>query len=392
MKEKTIFVKEDIKKKLSQTKNTDDQIQILNELKPIAQEPDTCDFLMKIVKREEKMSPALCTAAANILYETTKSPDDQIKLLRYEGRYAKKDKTAQQFIVKAAQKKGILSNEVGKVAAEEFYNFFLGYVQSECCNSLMKQNGFQCGMTDLQDLINEATNNCFLFIFLALDRYDPSKAALTSYFSNHIKDALDDFRSHAMGHSSKTTLQTDRKVKRELNRMQASQESIELFKVSKNTGHTVDQVRRSMERLEANNSITSLDSEEVKQYSSKFDTPEQATIKRENSKEFCDAANQLSPMEKKAFFLLMGVKQMDDELIDVPAHNISETSQIMGISEKDVNRYHASATKKLRIILGSEKKEEAEGRILNQHSVVFSESEEDEEVKNVIDTIVEIID
>lgn len=337
-------------------------------------------------------------------YENATSPEEQIKLIRYAGTFSKKktsangeekaNKDAQLLIVEAAQGHYALSNEVGQVAKEEFYKFFCNYVKSECGKSLRNQLDLKNNAEEKTDMIEEASNHCFTYIFENFNRYDPERAALSTFFINYIKDALDDFQAQDRSYSSKTRLQIDRKIRREINDLIENRKPLELYKIAQKTGCSVDQVKISMERLEAQNTMTHLDAEEVqKAYSEDYKQPEKNYLSKELSEEICEAADLLSELEKQALFLTKGVQQLDHEIVYAKELSIADTAKRLGISEKDVHRYYVSAVKKLRNKLNENKDNVArDEHIIGRHAVTFSKSKEDEEVANIVGAIVEIID
>lgn len=323
--------------------------------------------------------------------------ENQLKALAYAGQFARNKKEAQQIIVYAMQGHDAVSEEVIMQAKEQFYLFFYDYVRQQCQNSLSVELNWKTNKQEEDDLIEDLVQSCFEGIFANIDRYDPQRASLTTFFSPIMRDARDRWRAdQKMIAVSKSKMQKDREVKRALNQLENNNKDSELFQLIEMTGLKPGQIILSKLRIEMNNSIVSIDADEMSEIPSDFLEPERQVLNKERSQEIMDAVHLLSPKEKLAFFYTNGLEEYDGTIQTSEKMSINKAAETLHISEQELHRYQASAIEKLKNQLGKTQERKngpsMEDRILSKNKMIYSRQPEDAEVEDVVDAIIEIIE
>ena len=335
---------------------------------------------------------------AKMAYHTADSPEQQLDIIDYAGKFASEDfknKAAQALIVEAAQGIDALSEEVIKAGLTQMYFFLYKFVKKQCeTNFKYEIDGKPTEEVNsiLEDPIQESFEN----IFKNLYKYTPAKGWITTFCSAYIQEALDECRRKNMNYTSKTVLQTDRVIKKVVNDAEQQNRKLEIYKIAQKTGRSVEQVKISLERITANNSMTHLDSLEAMEVSSDYSEPEKMYIQNEYQAELINSLGILTEDEKNALFAVIGIEISGGRLENSDIKlKLNKTAEMMGISEKEVHKQYARAIAKLKNEICKnmnlkEKKESYEETVLSRHSVIFVNSEDDSDTDNFVHSIIEI--
>lgn len=326
---------------------------------------------------------------------STNTEENQLKALSYAGRFAKKKKEAQEIIIRAVQGHGTVSETVVMEAKQQFYLFFHDYVFQQCQKSLVVELNRKSDSCERLDMIQDLMQSCFEAIFREIGKYNPAKASLTTFFTPIMKDARDIWRGEQKPISiTKSRLQKDREVKRAMISLENENKENELLQIMEKTGLKPSQIILSKARIDMNNSILSLDADDLADIPSDYVEPEKQILNKEWSREIMDAVHLLSQKEKLALFYTNGIEEYEGELLPSKKTTISKAAEILGISERELHRYQASAIEKLKNRLSEKDRTtiSTEDRILSKSRVTYSMQPEDREVEDMVDTIIEIIE
>ena len=210
----------------------------------------------------------------------------------------------------------------------------------------------------------EAVQECFVTIFATIDQYDPSKGLLTTYCKRNILGAITEWEAKRRGRGSKQTLNADRNVSNAEMRMIAQGKTPSARLISLETGEGIEQVLMSKARIEAENTMVSVESDEGKsgvankKSQSIFDSPEAAFVSKEKTAELMEALDILTDIEKEVLLSMHGIKINGTQFEDTKTaedDNIYEIANKLNIKSNAVKRIYNSAIQKLKNQLGAPK-------------------------------------
>ena len=333
--------------------------------------------------------------------------ENQLKAIKTAELYARKGvKEAQNFIISVIQQEELaVSQNVLETAKNAIVQFFGYYIYSECSKRCTiryptesANNSFMKSLVD--DCVNESWNE----IFNEISKFDCNIAQFSTWSQSRIMSGIANAVAFSKGRRSKTTMQIDKKIanaRKEL--IEEGFENPNEGQIARKAKQSLEQVKRSLHRMEHENKQVSLDEDfndnkidlDNNEISEDFLSPEQIMLERERTQNLIYAWNELTKIEQHIFSALNGVYVEDNVIqssIEKPP-SVKQLSEEMCISESDIYTYQQKALRKLqnnyREINQEEKKADM---FLHNQRMSFAKSKEDEDMLLIINSIEDIID
>lgn len=331
----------------------------------------------------------------------------QISVINTAKFYAIKGvKDAQNFIISIVQQNELaVSQLVINTAKNAIVDFFGYYVNSECAKKVaIRYPTENSGSTFLRDLINDCINESWNEIFNEIHKYDNKIAQFSTWSQARILSGIANAVAFSKGRKSKTTMQTDKKIanaKKEL--IEEGFENPNEGQIARKAGQSLEQVKRSLRRMEHENKQVSLDEDfndskvdlESNDISEDFMSPEQIILQKEQAKNLIAAWDKLNEIERVVFGSLNGFYVEDGQLFQNNRiiKSIKALSKELNIDENEICMHQQKARRKLQNnyleISNEEKKPDT---FLHNRRISFAKSKEDEDMITIINSIEDIID
>ena len=330
---------------------------------------------------------------ANDLFYNSEDEDDKIKALTMAKPYFSKNKTASKIIMDGAANKYV-GDRSAAYAKEVFYFCIKRYI-----DSIIHQyyNPYvSTGDAAKNREVTESMEAAAMVVLLhELGKFDIEKGAPITFCKVHIINGIKRYLSETRDVKPHYNQQINRVIKAEnilkLKGQKPTSEALhELL-----PGMSLEQISNAIEMRDATERKQDLDSEEAKNISSGYKSPEEEYIIKERDKTMFDAIERLPEDQKAVFALAFGVDLENREATGVELKTI-DISKELGIKPEVVNSLKVKAQRQVRYEMlnsgfrNGKTLDVHEESILNEGKVTFAEDESDADVKSYIDSIIEI--
>ena len=334
---------------------------------------------------------------------------DQIESLLYAQYFARSKRVcraAHAFIMRilTKDKDFCKSQTVYECAQTSFYYFFRTYLLRECQKFAESRN---VAPGDRHDYIEEAMQNCLVFVYSALPKYDvDSGFAVSTYFQPFIKDALTSFESIKKGRSSKSTMRTDAVIVNAQKELLAEGIIPTPVFVALRTKRKVEETANSMARIKAENTMISKDANELIISGKKQDTflePDKSVIQEEQTEELMNALRSLNPDQRTVLCYTLGIEYDEQNHMIVYSDDgklsLKQIAEKMDLDIGEVKALHVQAKReletKMRSYMRADDEDVASSKkdtFLKDRHMIFSYSKEDTDMMEFIGDIDKIED
>jgi len=347
----------------------------------------------------EKYDPALL----NELYYENGSEDAQLEAINKAVFYAKRRVfDAQHFIIDIIKNpESCASDYVLDKAQTAFYLFFRNYVRTEVEKFYRARASAYANVNEVYETIQEAMIACWEYILKYIDHYDKDIASLTTYYRSIIRDAIINYEATGNGRKSKTSMMTDKIVSKAQTEMKEAGLKPTSRAIALRTGLTVEQVKISMARLLAENTMSRIDADQGianRKKQEQFILPEERVLMEEQKAELVESFRHLTTLEKRVYELCNGFRIYIDnhEIIETNSYSFNEVAKQLNIDVMDVRHLERSAQEKLHNIVAEKMSGTTPKRktdtLLKNRNITFSKSQEDDDLLTIIDSITNISD
>ena len=336
--------------------------------------------------------------AEQLLYAANENGEDdeesQKEAIRYATYFAKKNNTdAKLFVISIIQQadQGFYNLEpghVGDMAKYAFYMFFRNYVRVQVEKFYSKQN-----ISDLERVsrTEDAIQECFLYIFANIDKFDVSMGYAPNTFFNQkvIRGAISDWEAARKGRSSKQSMRTDKMT---VNAIKACEdlgiENPSSALIASMIGKNYKEVQMARTRIYAENTMGTFDTPDINNKGGTivqevFKVPEASVLSDERTQELIDALSILTDEEQTFLFMNKGIRCDGTSFIETDPLKCYEIAEQTGVDREKVQQAINSAIKKLK--KKNHVKEKRGDALLSGRGLSFDNDEEDDFLDNIVD-------
>ena len=324
------------------------------------------------------------TKALTLLYkEDPKSKREAIKYVTY---FAKRNcNEAKMFLVTFIQDVnkelyGPEYKDVFELAKNALWLTMRNYVRIVCENYYKKQS---ISDAERYERVVEALNQCAVYIFENIDRYDPSTGyQLTTFFNAKVlTGAIFEFESDRTGESSKQDMRTNKLVVNAMKDCEDRGIAPTTALIAQMTGKSVREVTEALARVHAKNTMTTID---VPDFNNKggltaqtsFEMPEASLLDQERRNDMMQHLGELNDEERTLLCLNLGFECDGNQLIEKTPLKAYEIEQMTGIDRIKVQQIIAGALQKLKKSYNvREKRGDA---LLSGRGLVFEQDDTDD--------------
>lgn len=353
------------------------------KIKP--KEDSTSDWQLYGLNKSYK-NDSFSLTKANYLIKEEKIESNK-EAIRYATYFAKnKNNDAKNFIINIINSDNEFPNVISDMAKTAFWLIFRNYVRVEVEKFYDKQS---ISLLEKSQRIGDAIQQCFIYIFSNLKRYDSEKGRISTFFSSKVlRGSILEYEAQRKGRASKHTMRVDKATVNAIDELEKQGINANSAIIARLINKSVNEVQISKARIHAENTMSNYDStlinkEGIWGKSTDFDSPEKKYINNENKMEIVKSLEILSNDEREYLLASLGICYKDGVLEETNPLKPYEIEKSTGVDKNKIQQIINIAIKKLQ--KHYKIKSNTNNELLSGKGLLFNDDAIDKSLYDIID-------